>query len=597
MEKGIIDQRIEALRKVMKDRGVLAYIIPTGDDHMCEYLCDHFMERKYMSGFTGSAGTLVVTSDKAGLWTDGRYHLQAGEQLKGTCIELFKAGRKGVATIKEYLTDAVQKAKDDGETDVKVGVPGNMISADYGISLEESLAECGAELLYRDDLVDLVWEDRPGKPESRVWVLGNEYTGEDASSKIKRVRDTLKDGETLVVCDLPETAWLFNIRADDVLYTPVKLAFTVLDKEKALVYTDLPEGNDDIRTYLSGLGAEVRPYDDFYKDIAGLPGRAVVDKLYANYKLYRLLKETGEVEFRKSDITEFKAIKNDTEAENLISCHVDDGAALTKFIYYMKHTDNVETEISAADKLEAFRRQTPDLFELSFDSICGFADHGAIIHYGATPETDVTIEKRSMLLIDSGGQYLRGTTDVTRTFAMGEVTPEMKKHYTAVMQGTLRLMNAKFPEGTPGSLLDGIVRSPVWAINCDYMHGTGHGIGFCLGVHEDPVRIPGPPTEDAWTFKAGAVVSDEPGIYIDGEYGIRIENQLLCVKCGDGLFGDMLGFRCLTMAPMDMDLVDLDMLNSDDLRMLRDYQNTVYEALKDRLNDDEREWLKSQTEF
>ena len=597
MEKGIIDQRIGELRKVMKERDIMAYIVPTGDDHMCEYLCGHFMERVFMSGFTGSAGTLVVTGDKAGLWTDGRYHLQAGDQLKGTCIELFKAGRTGVPTIGEFLEKEFSAAKDAGRTVLRAGVPGNMISADYGISLEETLSKCGAELLYKEDLVDLIWEDRPERPLSRVWVLGNEYTGEDASSKMKRVRDTLKEDETLVVSDLSETAWLLNIRADDVLYTPVKLAFTVLSKDNAVIYTDLPEGNDDIKEYLGGLGVSVKPYDDFYCDIAGLSGRAVIDKIYANYKLYRLLKEAGTAEIRKSVITEFKAIKNDTEAANLIACHVDDGAALTKFIYYMKHTDNTETELSAAAKLEELRRRTPDLFELSFESICGYADHGAIIHYEPTPETDVPVEKRSMFLVDSGGQYLRGTTDVTRTFAMGEVTPEMKKHYTAVMQGTLRLMNMKFPEGTHGSLLDGIARAPIWAINCDYMHGTGHGIGFCLGVHEDPVRIPGPASKDAWGFKAGAVVSDEPGIYLDGEYGIRIENQLLCVKEGDGMFGDMLGFRCLTMAPMDMDLVDLSMLNTDDLKMLKDYQTAVYEALKDKLDDDEREWLLSQTEF
>ncbi len=595
MERSDIKKRVETLRTIMKERGITAYIIPTGDDHMCEYLADHFKEREYMSGFTGSAGTMIVTLDEAGLWTDGRYHLQASEQLKDTGIDLYKAGREGVISPEDFLRGILSKETDNGNGAV-LGVPGHMISADYGIRLEKICSDTGAGLSYKDDLVDLIWENRPKRPDSRPWILDVKYAGEDAGSKINRVRDTLKDGESLVVSDLSECCWLLNIRGDDVLYTPVKLSFVILEKAGGSVYLSLPEGCEEISSYISSLGLKVLPYDDFYKDLEK-PLKGVIDKKYANYKLYSLIKESGEVIFRDSDITKFKAIKNETERMWLEDCHIDDGAALTKFIYYMQHTKNKETEISAADKLEAFRRETPDLIELSFDTICGYGPHGAVIHYSATEETDMEIENRSMLLVDSGGQYMRGTTDVTRTFSMGEVTPSMKKHYTAVMQGTLRLMNAVFPEGTEGVLLDSYARSPLWDINMDYMHGTGHGIGFCLGVHEDPVRIGNKGVTGGWGFKAGAVVSDEPGVYIDNEYGIRIENQLLCIEKGEGLFGKMLGFKCLTLAPMDIKLVDFDMLTEKDLEYLKDYQNTVYEKLKDKLTEEEREWLKSQTEF
>lgn len=621
MQNELIKNRLAALRDKMKETGIAGCMIPTDDDHMSEYVCGHWMSREFFSGFTGSAGILVVLQDKAALWTDGRYHLQAGEQLAGTGIDLMKQGLPETPEIWQYLTDNLP-------AESTFAFDGRCVSAKAGGALKAKLDDKKIAVRADFDPADGIWEDRPALPDGPAELYAEVFAGESAADKIARMREEMdkESADALILTKLDEIAWLLNMRGSDVDFNPVFLAFLTLTKEGGTLYIDrskvspasnsifLDDSDDGIPAYLTGLGITIRPYNTVYEDAALFAGKRVLAPLAdLNYSLQASLTGAALLD-RPSPVLLAKSIKNETEITNNCRTHVEDGAAMVRFMKWLKELQPDEdgrlyapeagaenrqpvTEMSAAAHLDALRAQIPGYRELSFPTIAGYAHHGAVIHYEATEETDIPLAAKGLFLVDSGGHYDGGTTDITRTFAMGPLTEEEKEHFALVLRCMLHLMQSQFPDGVCFENLDVLARMPLWEKGLDFLHGTGHGVGHALNVHEGPNRFHWRPAAGApnTTIRTGMVTTDEPGVYIAGKHGIRLENELLCVEKAESEYGRFLGFDCLTLCPIDLDAVDPAYLDERELAMLNAYHARVYDLLAPELTEEERSWLRKYT--
>ena len=568
-------EELLALRREMGKRGIDAYLVPTTDFHGSEYVNDYFKCRQYVSGFTGSAGTLLVTGDFAGLWTDGRYFLQAEKQLQGSGISLMRINQPGVLSIREYLTENL-------EPESTIAFDGRVVDADFGMSLETDY-----NIEYDMDLVGEIWKERPVLRGSEIYKLPPEVVGETAESKLKRLRLAMeeKGADYHIITGLEEIAWLYNLRGSDVSHTPVFFAFSIISQDEDRLYTLYP-----IAKVLEGR--ESLPYFQFFEDIKELKqGRLLLDMKKASYTLVKSIPEEVKLLNDMDPVEAMKAVKNQTELRCTENAHIKDGTAMVQFIFWLKSNvgKTAISEISAADKLETLRRQQTGCFDLSFDTISGYMENGAIVHYAPTPDTDRQLRPEGLLLVDSGGQYEDGTTDITRTIALGPLTDEMREDYTTVLKSNLELSMAVFEKGTAGSQLDQIARNPLRAKGLDFNHGTGHGVGHILSVHEGPNRIS--PTGGDWPILPGMITTDEPGVYKEGAYGIRLENELVCVE-KDG----SLAFEPITLCPFDRDAILPEMLSEEERKYLNAYHKKVYRVLESRLETEVRSWLREQTE-
>lgn len=585
-----VQEKLSALRSLMLSKKIDAYVIPTGDDHGSEYIGEYYKTREFVSGFNGSAGTLIVTMNEACLWTDGRYFLQAKEQLKGSDIALMSMGEEGVPSIREFL----EKSLFSGSV---IGFDGKTISARYA----EELSEIdGIKINSELDLVGEIWTDRPEVIFESVWRLADRYAGVSYPEKVAQIRSIIeeKGADTLLLTALDEIAWMLNIRGNDVHCNPVFMSFMVITKYDSFVFANKASFDEKMIYRLSEEGIKIRNYGEIYEYLSTIPGgtRLWLDKSTANYKIICSINSEVEILDKFTPALHLKSIKNEVEVENMRNAHIMDGVAVTRFIFWLKHNVGLEsmTEISLAQKLEEFRKSWKTYQGPSFDTIVGYADHGAVIHYSATPETDYEIKAENFLLIDSGGHYLEGTTDITRTIALGEITEEQKRMYTAVLRGNLNLADATFLAGCSGVALDYLARRPLWDLGYDYRHGTGHGVGYLLNVHEEPnafrYRIRENPEENA-EFEPGMITSDEPGVYIEGKYGIRLENLLLCVERQKREYGKFLGFDTLTLVPFDVDAINENEMTSEERKLLRNYHKQVYKNVSPYMNEEEKEWL------
>ena len=591
-----VSDRVAKLRDLMKDNKIDLYMVPTADYHNSEYVGEHFKERAFLTGFTGSAGTALVKEDKAGLWTDGRYFLQAGNQLKGSGVDLYKMGEPNVPTINEFVESEL---KEGGV----LGFDGRSVPFGDGVELESIVKAKNGSIVYDLDLVDEVWEDRPPLSEEPIFYLDEKYSGESAASKIERVRAQMKKfgAEAHIITTLDDTGWLLNIRGRDVEYFPLILCYSIVYNDKVVLYINEDKISDEIKAILVKDNVVIKPYNDIYEDVKSLKTSVLVDPDRLNYAMYKNIPESVKVVEAMNPTILMKAIKNDVEIDNIIKAHIKDGIAHTKFIYWMKELVNngkirEETEMSASDKLESLRVDQGDFICPSFEPIAGFGEHGAIVHYAATEETNVNLAEGTLFLTDTGANYMQGSTDITRTTALGEISQEMKDDYTTVLQSNLRLGKAKFMYGCTGLNLDILARQPFWDAGRNFNHGTGHGVGYLGNIHE-------PPTGFRWQvrkheihpFEAGMVITNEPGIYIAGSHGIRLENELL-VKYGPKTeYGQFMEFEAITYCPFDFDAINVDMLTDSDKEELNKYHKNVYEIIGPHLTDEERAWLKEAT--
>lgn len=592
-----IDSRIENLRKVMKEKGVTAYMVPTNDFHGSEYVGDYFKARKYITGFTGSAGTAVITATEARLWTDGRYFIQAAAELEGTSVELMKMGVDGVPTVKEYLESVLTA----GNT---LGFDGRCVDYGYAKDLEETLGGKGVKISYADDLIDAIWEDRPELSKEPVMVLDTKYCGKPASEKLEQIRQMMKErgADIYILTSLDDIAWLFNIRGADVACNPVVLSYAIVEATKADIYASREAFSPAVKGELAKDGVLVKPYNDIYEEVKSIPTDKTVyiDGTKANYAIVKNIPTNVKVIYDTNLTLLPKAIKNPVEVENERIAHIKDGVAVTKFMYWLKkNIGKLEiTEISAAEYLESLREQGENYMGPSFEPIVAYGANAAMCHYSASEESNATLKPAGLVLFDTGGQYLEGTTDITRTVALGPCTDEEKKCYTAVLKGHLALAAAKFAYGVRGVNLDYLARGPLWEMGLDYNHGTGHGVGYYLNVHEGPNSIRWKiinGVTDSAVLEEGMITSNEPGYYEEGKFGIRTENMVVCLKDKETAYGTFLKFENLTMVPMDFDAIDFTMLTAEDKVRLNDYHRDVYEKISPYMNDEELAWLKEAT--
>ena len=593
----MIKERIENLRNILNEKEIYAYIIPSSDYHQSEYVSDYFKSREFMSGFTGSAGTLIVTQDEAGLWVDGRYFIQAEEQIKGSNIKLFKMGEENVPTIEEYLIDNMPKNS-------ILGFDGKVISANEGRSYLEKLGFKNIDIEYDNDLVNLLWKDRDILPNEKAFSLDIKYCGESFSSKLNRLREEMKNKKatTHIITTLDDIAWLFNIRGNDVKYNPVVLSYAIITLDNVYLFIDDKKLDENILNELKKENVEIKNYNYIYEFVKEIKENEVVllDPQKVNYSIYNNIPKNVQKIDMHNPIRDFKCIKNKVEIENIKRSHIKDGVAITKFMYWLKNNvGKIDiSEISATKKLEEFRREQDLFIEPSFSTIAGYREHAAMMHYSATEETDYKLEPSDLFLVDSGGQYYDGTTDITRTFALGELSTELKRHFTLVVRGMVRLSMAKFLYGCRGYNLDILARGPIWNEDLDYKCGTGHGIGFVLNVHESPNGFRWkvvPEREDSCILEEGMITTNEPGIYIEGSHGIRIENELLTRKQKKNEYGQYMDFEVITLAPIDLDAIDPELMLENEKEYLNRYHKLVYDKISPFLSEKEKQWLKKYT--
>ena len=593
----MIKQRIENIRDLMKEKNIYAYIVPSSDYHQSEYVGDYFKSREFMSGFTGSAGTLIISMDEAGLWTDGRYFIQAENELKDSGIKLFKMGEEGIPTIEEYLLEKLPKNS-------TLGFDGRVMSVKEGQSLANKLAFKGINIEYKYDLVNDIWEDRCSLPTEKAFLLGTEYSGESFSDKLSRIRAVMKEKKatTHILASLDDIAWLFNIRGRDVKSNPVVLSYAVITIDSVYLFIDKNKIGKDIRAELSKENVQIKGYEEVYEFIKNIDENEVVliDTSKVNYAIYNNIpSNVQKIEERNPSIL-FKSIKNEIELKNIRNSHIKDGVAFTKFMYWLKNNiGKIEiTEISATQKLEEFRREQDKFIEPSFSTIAAYKDHAAMMHYSATEESNYKLEPRDLFLVDSGGQYFDGTTDITRTIALGPIPENVRKDFTNVVRGMIRLSKAKFLYGCRGYNLDILARGPLWEEGIDYKCGTGHGIGFVLNVHEGPNGFRWKVREDiddTCILEEGMVTTNEPGVYVENSHGIRIENEIVVRKAEKNEYGQFMDFEVITFAPIDLDAIDESLILKDEKVYLNNYHKQVYDKISPYLNEEEKQWLKTYT--
>ncbi len=592
----MIAERLSRLRALMQQKGAGAYYVPTADFHLSEYVNPYFKSRQYLTGFTGSAGTLVVTMDEAALWVDGRYFIQAEEQLSGTPVKLMKMGEEGVPSVLEYLSKLPEGAV--------IGLDGRTVSAAMALRMEKTLSTRNITLEPDMDLVGDIWPDRPPLPNAPVYVLGVDSVGVSAADKIADIRRVLveKDADAHVLCTLDDIAWLFNLRGGDVECNPVFLSYAIIERDAAYIFADKSKFHACVQEYLRQLNVTLLPYNDIYEFASKYDeGDAILlSTASVNYTLYDKLYDKAIIIDEENPEQLKKAIKNPVEIENMRKAHIKDGLAVMRFMRWVKENVGKEpiSELSAAAKMDSLRLETEGNLGRSFSTISAYGPHAALPHYAPTEESNLAVEPRGFLLMDSGGQYYEGTTDITRTIAVGPLTDTEKKHFALVLRSMLRLANARFLYGCRGLNLDILARGPLWDEGLDFKHGTGHGIGYLLNVHEAPNGFRWkivPERVDSCVFEEGMITSDEPGIYIEGSHGIRTENLIVCRKGEKNEYGQFMYFETLTMAPIDLDAIDPSYLNDTEKQQLNDYHKLVYEKLSPYMEDGEREWLRKYT--
>ena len=588
-----IKDRITALRDFMSQNGISAFIVPSTDPHSGEYVPAHWESRKWLSGFSGSAGTVVVTKDNAGLWTDSRYFIQAEEQLKGTGIQLFKDRLPETPSISEWLGSVLNK-------DEKVGIDGWVNSMQEAAGLRKELQTYGLELTLVEDPFQYIWDDRPTLPQTPVFIHGLEYAGVSCLEKISKIKESIKSkGATgIILSSLDEIAWTLNLRGDDVHCNPLFISYLFLSENKNTLYILEEKVTEEVRSYLKEHEVEIEDYKNFSKNLKAFSGKdeeVLQISPQANEALYTLASQHTNVTIAPSPVALMKAHKNPTEIAGFRKAMERDGVAMVKFLRWLKDAvkNGEETELSVDEKLYELRAEQANFKGISFDTIAGYKEHAAIVHYEATPETSIPLKPEGLLLLDSGAQYLDGTTDITRTIVLGPLTEEEKKDYTLVLKGHLQLQNAQFPAGTCGTQLDVLARIAMWKAGINYLHGTGHGVGQFLSVHEGPhqVRMNHMPT----LLEPGMTLTDEPGIYKAGRHGIRIENTLVIALAQESEFGTFYKFEPLTLCPIDKEAILVEMLNDEELNWFNEYHQMVYNRLKPFLNEQEQAWLEEAT--
>lgn len=596
MDIEMIKENLEKLRERMRESGIDFYLVPTSDYHESEYVSEYFKVREFLSGFTGSAGTLVVGLDWAGLWADGRYYIQAEEQIKGSGITLYRSGMDKVPTIRKYLEEHMPEGG-------CLGFDGRVVNTRLVEVLYEKMDLKQVRISCKEDLTADIWTNRPALQFSQPWLLDTKYCGETREDKIKRIREKMEeeDAEFFLLTSLDDIAWTFNMRGDDIPCNPVFLSYALIGRLSCTLYLRRDQLSQEVSSELERSGIRLQEYEKIYEDIKTLSAvTLLLDKNKVNYSLYDSLQESVWVKNAVNPTVLMKAVKNETELNNLRAAHLKDGVAVTKCMYYLKNTIGKEelSEISISDYQEKMRRQQDGFIELSFDTISACNANAAMMHYFATPGTNAVLEKKGFLLMDSGGQYYEGTTDITRTYVLGELTAEQKKHFTLVVKSMLNLLNARFLYGCSGINLDILARGPLWNIGLDYRCGTGHGVGYLLNVHEAPNGFRWkivPERMDSCALEAGMVTTDEPGVYIEGSHGIRIENELICKKAEENEYGQFMEFETITYVPIDLDGIDLQYLNEEDRKQLNDYHALVYDKVSPCLTEVERQWLKEYT--
>jgi Xaa-Pro aminopeptidase len=586
-----IQERLSLLRKQMKKADVDAYIVHHSDPHLSEYIPDYWKEREWLSGFTGSAGTLVVTQKNAALWTDSRYFIQAEMQLSDTGIELCKVGMPETPDIQSWLALNIKQNS-------TVASNGLLISLSTQRTLSENLNEKKFKVRFDIDLICKIWDDRPPIPQQKVFVHPAEFARVSVQEKLGRIRKGLmvRNATAYLMCALDEICWTFNLRGSDIPYNPVFLAYAIVDDDKATLFVDENKLTDEVMQFLANEQVSVKPYNKIFDKIAKLKKKdvLVLDPAKVNYSIYSAIPSNIKIIEATGLATLIKARKQPAELEGINDAMVQDGIAMTEFLYWLEQivASGKVTEITVAEKLLEFRSKRKNFVSESFGSIVGYSDHGAIVHYSATPQTSYTIKPEGFLLVDSGGQYLNGTTDITRTIHLGKPTAEEKRDYTLVLLGMIRLSMARFPKGTRGSQLDTLARMALWNQGLNYGHGTGHGVGYFLNVHEGPQQIR---PENHLPIESGMVMSNEPGLYRPNAYGIRIENLIACVEDETNDFGSFLRFETLTLCPIDTKAIDLDMLTVQEREWLNHYHQLVYLKLSPHLATEHEKWLKEIT--
>ncbi len=590
-----VSERIAKLRALMAEKGIDAYVVPTADFHQSEYVGEHFKARKYITGFSGSYGTAVICQDDAGLWTDGRYFFQATNELEGSGVRLMKMFVGDTPSVTEYLADKIPEGG-------KVGFDGRVLSMDEGKEYEDALSPKNISIDYEEDLIDQIWEDRPPLSDKPAFFLEEKYSGESSAHKLERVRKVMKDnGATVhIIASLDDTGWLLNVRGDDIDFFPLLLSYSIVRMDSVDLYVDETKLNDRILEEFKKVNVTLHPYNDIYEDIKKLDASetALIDPMKMNYALYKNI-PCKIVEAANPTIL-MKAMKNDVELENIKEAHIKDGIAITKFMYWIKTRYDKEdiTELSSADKLTSLRAAQEGYIRDSFEPLCAFADHAAMMHYSPSKETDVVLKEGAMFLNDTGGGYYEGSTDITRTFILGSIDQDMKKYFTAVVRAMMNLSRANFLYGCHGYNLDVLVRQPIWDLNIDFQCGSGHGVGYLGNVHEPPTGFRWyvvPSKNEHHQLEEGMVITDEPGIYEDGKFGIRIENEFIVRKGELNKYGQFMHFETITFAPIDLDGIDPEEMTKSEREWLNNYHKDVYEKIGPHLTDEEREWLKEYT--
>ncbi len=588
-----VNERIELLRQEMKKEGLSVYIIPSADPHQSEYVAEHYKSRAYISGFTGSAGTVVITLSEACLWTDGRYFIQASRQISDSEVALYKMNIPGVPTYQEWLKEHIQSGQ-------RIGFDQRLFSVNDVRSLEQEIANDPIKLVGDFDLIERVWTDRPSVPMTPIFYHDIEYTGLSTKEKIDAIRDvmTKKKSEVYLMSSLNDIAWLFNIRGGDIAFTPVTYAYAMITMDEAILYTHSEKIPDDVGKNLVEQSVTIKPYDSIFDDIYDATENVTViyDPSKLNYALRsKINKSSDHVETHEPTMM-MKARMNETEIKNLKNCQIRDGVALVKFLYWLEKAVHSEklTEITAADQLRAYRKQQALYIEDSFDTISAYEGNGAMMHYKAEEETAKVLEPRGLYLIDSGGQYYDGTTDITRTIVLGDLTEEERRDFTLVLKAHIALNRLVFLYGATGTNLDIIARQPIWQAYMDYKCGTGHSVGYLLGVHEGPARIR--KEMDDVVLEEGMLLTNEPGIYKENKYGIRIENSILVTEVANNENGRFMAFDIISYCPIDLKGIDVSLLSTEEKEWLNNYHQEVYDKLSPYLSEDEQRWLQIQTE-
>ena len=590
-----VPERLSALRKCMQEKHIDIYIVPTADFHQSEYVGEHFKARAYITGFTGSAGTAVITLHDAKLWTDGRYFLQAAKQLEGTGVTLMKMFEPGVPTVEEYLEAELKS----GQT---LSFDGRVVSVGEGDEYASIAKKNGAKIDYQEDLIDAIWTDRPPLSEEPVWFLEEKYSGESTESKLSRIRREIADAgcDTHIVSTLDDICWTLNIRGNDIDFFPLVLSYAIIRKDSLELYIDERKLDDKLKTIFKKEGVTLHPYNAIYEDVKKLPKNATVliDKTKLNYAIFNNIPNSVPIVNKRNPEILMKALKNPVEVENIKKAEIKDSIAHVRFMKWLKENlGKIKiTEMSASEKLDEFRAEMGNFIRDSFEPISSYGPHSAIVHYSSSPETDVELKEGSLYLSDTGAGFYEGSTDITRTYALGEVPKKMKDDFTIVAISNLQLASAKFLQGSSGLTLDILARKPFWDRGLNYNHGTGHGVGYLLNIHEGPAgfryKFRAGETEE---IQEGMVITDEPGLYIEGSHGIRLENELLARKGVQNEYGQFLYFETITLIPFDLDAISLDMLNEENRNLLNDYHKRVYEEIAPHLNEEEKAFLKKYT--